>query len=162
MLEQGLFPNLITLQQVNYLVSRLREVEKLLYKPDQQWQEFLDEYLSAQEQEELRGSWSKQQVDLDNPISVDKALQSLLERLAKLTIIKVVVARELSQKMCKWLHRSLEDNLGTRLVIDKQIDEDLVGGMVIEHEGKQWDYSLRKKLEEEGGEEIINKYLISN
>lgn len=102
--------------------------------------------------EMLKEALQKNNIQQNNQTAIKAYLKGLKEEIQKLKEIKLTFAFEPSQnsvdKFFDWVYQ----NLGDGIVLDISLDKSILGGTIIEYEGKYQDLSLRKKMEEVFGE----------
>lgn len=130
------------------LIDQLREVVKQLYhnrtgsltqKIDGQLPPNLVKYFTLIEEKYLEPEGEDAQKDF---------LQQLIEELKKLQVIGVTVAFEPSDHFIAKLNNEISAAAGQKVVLDISVDPKIVGGLVIEYQGKYRDYSLKSKVDE--------------
>ncbi len=61
--------------------------------------------------------------------------------------VRVITARELAPSLEEKLINKLNKKYGT-IILEKSIDCEIIGGMIIEADGKRLDYSIKSRLED--------------
>lgn len=84
-----------------------------------------------------------------------KQFKDMLCEINKVSTAKVISAVRLDDDEKKALESKLEKLSGNKVVIDYEIDESILGGLIIEIDGKVMDSSLKKHLKEV--KDVINK-----
>ena len=74
--------------------------------------------------------------------------EALLDNFESVSVAKVKSARELSAQQKDELIEKLRKISGHDVVLDCETDETLIGGLIVEIDGKEIDASLRKRLKE--------------
>ena len=74
--------------------------------------------------------------------------KKLLEASKRVLRARVVSAVELTEEEEKRLQAKLEKISGNTVILDKEVDAALLGGMIVEMDGKVMDGSLRSRLHE--------------
>ncbi len=78
----------------------------------------------------------------------EKSLSSQEKSLSDLKEVRIKIAFEPSESFTQEIVREIKKRFGEGYVLDLSVQNSLLGGAVIEADGKHWDYSLRKIFEE--------------
>jgi F-type H+-transporting ATPase subunit delta len=70
------------------------------------------------------------------------------DEMDKISTAKVTSALELTENEKALLKEKLEKTSGHKMIIDYVIDESILGGFIVEADGKVMDASLKKHLKE--------------
>lgn len=84
-------------------------------------------------------------------------LTDAYQTISSLPILILTLAFEPSEQVIYNISSWVRTNFEERIILDLVLDRRLLGGTLIEYKGKYYDYSVRKKLEEnfENKEDII-------
>lgn len=110
----------------------------------------LEDLYSQEElvQTQLNELFKGQNFNEDQKSSLEQALHDLSD----IETVKLTIAFEPQRQFLEHLHAQLSQIIKTRFVIDYAVNSKILGGMIIEYEGKYKDFSVRKK---------VNKYFLS-
>ena len=78
-----------------------------------------------------------------------KFLRDLMTYLQNLPVVKVTVAFESTHSYVMKLNNQISGYLGKKCILEMIIDEDVIGGAIIEFNGKMSDQTLKIKLHDE-------------
>jgi hypothetical protein len=78
----------------------------------------------------------------------EKSLSDQEKSLSALKEVRVRIAFEPSEDFTQEIVREIKKRFGEEYVLDLLVQNNLLGGVVIEADGKYWDYSLKKIFEE--------------
>lgn len=82
------------------------------------------------------------------PVSGRKQfLEDLHKKLQERKVLRLTLAFEPSEAIIEAISAWVRENLGQEWVLSLSCDPSIVGGCVIEKEGKYMDYSVRRKLD---------------
>lgn len=84
----------------------------------------------------------------ENKAMIKEYLIGLKEEIQKLKVLKLSLAFEVSKNSIDNLFTWVLKNQGVGIILDIKTDKSLLGGVIIEFNGKYKDLSLRKALEE--------------
>ena len=77
--------------------------------------------------------------------------KTLKELLKKLKVIKLVLAFDPTRKTIENIHNFVKNIAGIGYILDIEISEDVLGGAVIIFNGKYYDFTLKKSIEDTFG-----------
>lgn len=78
--------------------------------------------------------------------SEEMAVDKLKKDVGELVEVTIWLADEPSDRLKEMIDQWLVEKLGKELVVQFKIENRLVGGAVIEYNGKRFDYSLKSRL----------------
>ena len=139
---------LITKQQAKAAIFELEGLKDSLYQVGFDFGGQSEKMLSEEAFVLLKSYLQKTGADLANSAQIGAAIEKLMEKLIKLPSVNLTLAFEPSffqlQRIFGWLQVNARENLLIELAVDAKI----LGGAIVEFEGKRRDYSVKKKLEE--------------
>jgi F0F1-type ATP synthase delta subunit len=110
----------------------------------------LKERTFAPSQIEVIESILGRKLELLKPTEVESLAKKVARFFQSLPALKIFLALEPSQalvgKISDWFKAQ-----GIKALLDIQVDRRLIGGVIIEYQGKHLDYSLRRRLQENEG-----------
>ncbi len=77
-----------------------------------------------------------------------KELSQMKKTLLGLPIVKLEIAFSPSEEFLQKISNWMEKNLGKKVILDVTVNPKIIGGAIIEYQGKWRDFSLVKKLKE--------------
>lgn len=75
-------------------------------------------------------------------------LKSLRQIILEMKTINITLAKEPTDEIIDSIHTWLTRNVGKELIINFGKDEDLIGGAQIDYQGKYFELSLKKELQD--------------
>jgi F0F1-type ATP synthase delta subunit len=96
----------------------------------------------------LKEAFTKDNISFEDKSMIKEYLIGLKEQLQKLKVLKLSLAFEASEYSIDYLFAWVLKNQGVGIVLDIKTDKSIIGGAIIEFNGKYKDFSLRKKLVE--------------
>lgn len=145
-----------------------REVESLLVSLDTLTSTFfksekvpLEEALDSVSQDfarKLLRLFLKNNLDPNDKDAVIGFFDTLKTLLAKFKVIKLVLAFDPTNKTLEKLHNFVKETVGDGYIFDIEVSPDILGGAIVIFNGKYYDLSLKKTIEEafaNGKEEIL-------
>lgn len=128
-------------QDQDEFCQQLENLREALYKKEGEFEKVLETVVRKDLAREIKKVVSGQQ----DKISFLKDLEREIKKLRKLSLILSYYPSEVGiDRISEWVYQ----NISKDIVIDISIDKSLLGGAVIEFEGKYIDLSLKKKLDE--------------
>lgn len=146
MIYNDLLRHIKTVEQARNLSSEIDLLIESLFKTPDGFEEALNS-ISAINAAGLREVFVKNQIDANVP-RIKEYLVVLKEGIRKLKNIKFTIAFEPKESTIDSLFAWVSQNLKVGLILDVNVDKTILGGAIIEYEGKYEDLSLRKRMEE--------------
>jgi hypothetical protein len=136
------------INDIDQLSERCRLLEALLQDLQRDQNVTIDKKIEQFFGKELAGEFkSKLSPDnLQTPEKQKALLEEALKYLASLPTVKLTLAFEPPSEFVSSLNQELGRLLGRKVVFDIKAKEEIVGGLVIEYDGRYKDYSLASKL----------------
>lgn len=161
MIYNDILSNIKTVDQANQLASEIDMLLDALFKTEDKAFEKALNSISDVHSQMLREALLKNNINSNNLSMTKEYLDGLKEEIKKLKGIKLSLAFEPSHDSIDNLFAWVIQNLGSAIVLDIAVDKRILGGTIIEFEGKYKNLSLRKTLEEvfEEKEKEIMGYL---
>lgn len=148
-----------TTEHARDILSEIEILLDSLFKTDANTFEKALRSISILTSQTLKEAFQKDNISLDDKTTIKEYLVGLREQIQKLKTLKLTLAFESSEYTIDNLFNWISKNLLTGIILEIKTDKSIIGGAVIELEGKYKDYSLRKTLEEvfaNKREEIMN------
>ena len=139
--------NIKTVEQGREFSSEIDELLESLFKTQNNFQDSLNT-ISALDSQMIKENLLKNGLDTRDLSMIKKYLECLKEEIQKLKIINLTLTYSPSQNSIDAIFSWVAQNLGKGLVLDIKVDKAILGGAIIEFEGKYEDLSLRKRLDE--------------
>ena len=73
---------------------------------------------------------------------------AMYDEISKISNAKITSAVELTEEEKMSLREKLEKKIGHKILIECVVDESIIGGLIVETDGKIMDSSLKKHLKE--------------
>lgn len=150
MIYSDILRHVKTVDQARGLSSEIDVLLDSLFKTDNKAFEKALNSISAIDAEVLKSAFGglKNNISPNNLSTIKEYLTQLKEEIQKLKILKLSLAFDPSEDTIGNLFTWVWENLGERHILDIQKDQTILGGAIIEFEGKYKDLSLKKKLDE--------------
>ena len=104
--------------------------------------------ISEDSARKIMQAFSKNNLDINNKNTVVSFFKTLKELLKKLKVIKLVLAFDPTRKTIENIHNFVKNIAGIGYILDIEISEDVLGGAVIIFNGKYYDFTLKKSIED--------------
>jgi len=104
--------------------------------------------ISEDSAKKIMRTFSKNNLDINNKNIVVSFFKTLKELLKKLKVIKLVLAFDPTRKTIENIHNFVKNIVGIGYILDIEISEDVLGGAVIIFNGKYYDFTLKKSIED--------------
>jgi len=104
--------------------------------------------ISEDSARKIMQAFSKNNLDINNKNMVVSFFKTLKELLKKLKVIKLVLAFDPTRKTIENIHNFVKNIAGIGYILDIEISEDVLGGAVIIFNGKYYDFTLKKSIED--------------
>jgi F0F1-type ATP synthase delta subunit len=148
---------LITKQEAGQLALNLNKLLEKVYLKDVSWQDKVNHCLT-EKQQRLLDQAIKTVATAREEVDKESLLNHLIDQIKALPAIELSVARDLPYSSWVQIADWLKNHLGNRLIIDYRIQPDLLGGVIIKHQGVRRDYSLRHRLQTQIDQNKFQKY----
>ncbi len=90
----------------------------------------------------------KDNINLGDKTKIQEYLIGIKEEIQKFKTLKLSLAFEPSEHTIDNLFAWVIQNLGSYVILDIDVDKKILGGAIIEYEGRYEDLSLKKRVEE--------------
>jgi len=141
------FNDLVTQDDAVTLRTRLRDLVNGLFQTNESFKEKLARSLSQQQIEFLRSTFEQNQTRFDDRATVHNFLLQLQTQLDELPVLSLQLGIKLPYHTIRELADWIKAKTGQKVLLALQVNPDLLGGTVIEKNGKLYDYSLGKELD---------------
>lgn len=114
--------------------------------------------ISVDSAEKIMQAFSKNNLDINNKNTVVNFFKTLRELLKRFKVIKLILAFDPTRKTIENIHSFVKDIVGIGYILDIEISEDVLAGAIIIFNGKYYDFTLKKRIEDtftNRGTEII-------
>lgn len=92
--------------------------------------------------------FAKNNLDINDKDTVAGFFGTLKGLLKKFKVIKLVLAFCPSNKMLENIHNFIKETLGIGYILDIEILEEVLGGAIVIFNGKYYDFTLKKRIED--------------
>jgi len=148
MIYSDILSNIKTVDQTNELGSEVDTLLDNLFKTENNAFEKTLNSISILTMQTLKEAFLKYNISFDDKTMIKEYLIGLKEQLQKLKILKLNLAFETSQNSIDNLFAWVLKNLGSGIILNINTDKSIIGGAIIEFNGRYKDLTLKKKLEE--------------
>jgi F0F1-type ATP synthase delta subunit len=104
--------------------------------------------ISIDSAKKINQVFTKNGLNIDDKDAVVRFLETLKELLRKFKVIKIILAIDPTRKIITDMHNFVKDTIGVGYILDIEISEDILGGAIIMFNGKYYDFSLKKDIED--------------
>lgn len=136
-----------TKQQAAELISRLDKALASLFTTKGNLEDKLSAYLSYQEKDEIIGIFEQNKIDTNNISSIQNCLKNLIQEIETAPVLTLRLSFDPNTQTVSKIHNWLALNLKKGVLLDIAVDETLMGGAIIEYNGRYKNYSLKKRFE---------------
>lgn len=106
-------------------------------------------FISLQDISDIQFSLYNFLKDLANDGKIELLiLKDLLEKIKDIEVVRIILAFNPSMKFVSELKNDIEKLLNKNILIDININKEIIGGIIIDYNGKYTDISLAKELKE--------------
>lgn len=144
--------NVKTRYEYEIIMSEIDDLQQSLFKTKLKSFEELLKTVSAYTSTVIRDVALSHEVSLSNRDSTKELLHNIKEALKDGKFVRLTVAFEPDAEFVNKLHEWVAQNLGKGLVLDIKTDNDIIGGIILIHEGRYIDKSLVKLFEKKAEE----------
>jgi F0F1-type ATP synthase delta subunit len=139
--------SLKTTLEVDDFVLEIDALISAYFKSENVSMEKALELISTNSAKKIMQTFSKNNLDINSRDIVTNFLNTLRDLVKKLKVVKLVLAFNPTYKIIEDVHSLIERTLGIGYVLDIEISEDILGGAIIVFNGKYFDFSLKKNIE---------------
>ena len=137
-----------TTEHARDLLSEIDILLESLFKTDSKAFEKALNSISAVSSQMLKEIFIRNYGSFENKAMIKECLIGLKEEMQKLKILKISLALEVSENLIDNLFNWVLKNLKAGIILNINTDKSIIGGAIIEFEGRYKDFSLKKALEE--------------
>ena len=135
-----------TLPDMQNFAAEIETVKESLFEEKRRDQIF--QSISAKNADIIREILKKEHIDCKNNKQAQDALNELIAKIKSLKIVKLYLAFSPSQNLTDDIFNWVSDKLGKGIILDIEEEPTILGGAIVEYNGKHIDYSLKKQIEE--------------
>lgn len=140
---------LMTKDEANAFLQSIGSALKKSFNINKSVKKILEEDFSAVWLEVIIKSAAQKKIDLDKKDQLAALLNALYDSITKIPVIKLILGFDPSQAFIKKLSAAINQGNPTYHLLEFEKDTSIMGGVVIEIEGRRIDRSLIKKLRED-------------
>ncbi len=145
---EKLIENVFTKEDLLSLFSQISQLQELAFKG-----EGLLSKKASSLKEDLKSLYhlileaEEKMVVFDDPKSQFDFLESLKKELSQVPILKIQLAFSPSLETVEKISRFLKKEVGRKIILDILVNPEIVGGAILEYQGKYLNFSLAKEIE---------------
>jgi F0F1-type ATP synthase delta subunit len=143
-------PYLKTDRDRNKLISLLQTVERKLFTKNVDIPTLFDHDIPYPLNEALKTFCEQQGLQVTNPSSLQNIITQLTKQLQELPILHLTLSLQPTNQLIEKISRWLEQETKQIMLITITVDPKILAGIQINNQGKQYDYSLKNKLTQNG------------
>lgn len=141
-----LVASISTKSDLSHFLSRLEETQRGLFRTGTDVDAFIAQQFSLPVSGALIAYAGQEKVNLGDPARATEFFSSLIGSLRNLPVVTLRLAFVPNRKQLGDFSRWFSENAGGHVVFEVVEDVSLIGGAVVEYEGRIGNYSLAKKL----------------
>lgn len=96
----------------------------------------------------IRQVFAKNNLNYNNRDTVSRFFKTLKELIEKLKVVKIVLAFDPSVKTIGNIHNFVTDTLGVGYILEIEVSQEILAGAIVIFNGKYFDFSLKKRIED--------------
>jgi len=147
MLKPEILDIIKTRQDRDLLVSELDILLSSVYqKKESEFKKYLQVYLRSQSARAILASLDAEGIDTASFVALKTHLEKLQEEIAELPVLKLTVAIEPTIELTREICQSARKRIDSRLLLDLEVDQTIIGGAVMSFQGLFRDFSLKTKI----------------
>jgi F0F1-type ATP synthase delta subunit len=142
-----LITSLKTTQEVEDFTCEIDTLMFTFLKSGMMMEKALDS-ISTNTAKKIMQVFTKNNLDINDKDAVAGFFETLKTLLKKFKIVKLVLAFDPTRKTIEHIHSFIENAIGVGYILDIEVSEDVLGGAIIIFNGKYYDFSLKKNIED--------------
>ncbi len=132
---------ILTVFELNKVLTFLDQFDQIIYKPEIDVKNFISQYFTGEEFDAISQRLLGGGLNVDTLFSQSKMLSEELRGLPVVTLtLPMVVEQQMATSICL----KARQITGTPVVIDLKHDASIIGGAVVEGNGRVGEYSFRR------------------
>lgn len=143
-----LITSLKTTQEVASFASEIDTLILTFFKSKKTSIEEALTSISASSAKKITSFFSKNNLDINDKRVVTNFFETLKNLIEKFKVIKLVLAFDPNHKTLERIHNFVKETIGIGYILDIEVSENILGGTIIIFDGKYYDFSLKKKIED--------------
>jgi F0F1-type ATP synthase delta subunit len=143
-----LITSLRTTQEVASFVSEIDTLALIFFKSEKVSMEKALNSISTDSAKKIMQVFSKNSLDINDRDVVADFFDILKKLMKKFKVIKLILAFDPTRKTIENIHNFVKDIAGIGYILDIEVEADLLGGAVVIFDGKYYDFTLKKRIEE--------------
>ncbi len=133
-----------TKAEADHFCTQVEALSESLYSKKTKIKEKIEGIFNADMNNLLLKKFKNSDIAITNAIAVQKFLTELKDEIKKVPIIHITLSFDPKQSTVERIYTWISFNLKKSIFIDIKLDHQIVGGAIIEFEGKYFDYTLKK------------------
>jgi F0F1-type ATP synthase delta subunit len=143
-----LVTSLKTTQDVEDFTCEIDTFMSVLSKSEKVSAERALSSISTDSAKKITQTFSKNDLNINDRNTVADFFNTLKKLLEKFKIIRLVLAFQPTYKTITRIHNFVKDTIGIGYILDIEILDEILGGAIIIFNGKYYDLSLKKNIED--------------
>lgn len=131
-----------------YLIGKLDELSKANYSVKSSFEENVEKIFSLSLSDSILTMAKSKNVNLGDPQAIQSFIEDLKSDIQLIPKITLRLAFEPSYDLLRNISMWFESVYGEKHIVEYSLNPEIVGGVVIENDGKYLDYSLKKVIHE--------------
>jgi len=140
---ENLLEKIVTKEELIEILEQIEEIRSQIFK---------DNSIKRNKKNQARNNSFLlkylKNLEFKNPLEKESFLLKLSENLKQLPELKLEIAFEAKQDFLKYLAQWLKEQTNQKIILNVIVKPEIVGGVILEYQGKRFDFSLAKKIDE--------------
>jgi len=147
-IDPKLLDPIVTTQQAAVFIDAIDRLAGEIYSTNQKWRQAASQILTQGQLAIVEDLILANQITDNQPVSIEKVLTTLKDTLVHSPELTLTIATDLPLNNLIAISSWFREQTGGPVLLNIKIDPGILGGTVIEHQGKLKDYSLKQQLED--------------
>ncbi|HMS23157.1 MAG TPA: hypothetical protein PKA38_05380 [Candidatus Levybacteria bacterium] len=144
---QILFNTIYTKDELLLFYHEIDQLIAHLFMGTQGIQEKINEQLSPEKKKNIMYYLSEMQVNMDNLVMIKEALSKIQSLGNKIPVVSLQLAFEPTEPMIASFSFWFIKNIGSKVILDIQLERKIIGGALIALNGTYDDFTLKTKID---------------
>ena len=139
--------SLRTVEDLNQISSEIDNLLASIFETDDQSFDKALKSISVDTAKKINDAINKNGLNITNKELIRNFLEGLKKLLGKFKTIRLIISIEPSSSAIENIHNWVISNLGEGYLLEIETNHNLLGGAIIEFDGKYRDFTVKKNLE---------------
>lgn len=143
---EPLLENVFTKEDILFLLAQISHLQKIVFKKEGLLSEKAKEEISQNLYHLILEAEKRGKVSSNQKNQFD-FLEELKKEFSQMPVLKMQIAFSPSQETIRKISKYLEKELGKKFILDIIVNPEIIGGAILEYQGKYLNLSLAKEFE---------------